>query len=60
MNKSINLRIFQWNCRGARGKIYELEKFATQWDVIILIETFLKPEHHSFHINGFKTVRLTD
>lgn len=54
----INLRILQWNCRGLRGKTYELERFATEWDIIMLVETFLKPEQNDFHVNGFETVRF--
>ena len=30
MNKSINLKILQWNCRDIRGKIYEMERIATK------------------------------
>lgn len=58
MTNYINLRILQWNCRGLRGKTYELERFATEWDIIMLVETFLKPEQNDFHVNGFETVRF--
>lgn len=35
-----------------------MERFAKDWDVLILVETFLKPEQNAFHINGFETVRF--
>lgn len=58
MDNNLSLNICQWNCRGVRGKIFELEQFANNWDIFMLIETFLKPEQHSFQIRGFNTVRF--
>jgi len=37
--------------------VYELERFAYEWD-IMLVETFLKPDQPTFHINNFETVRF--
>lgn len=58
MNNYINLKILQWNCRSLRGKIFELERFAKEWDIVMLCETFLKPEQQAFQLNGFEIVRF--
>jgi len=58
MDKRFNLKVLQWNCRGLRGKIYELERFANEWDIIMLVETFLKPDQPPFRISNFETVRF--
>lgn len=58
MNNKSDMRICQWNCRGVRGKIFELDQFADNWDVILLVETYLKPDQKPFHIKKFNTVRF--
>jgi len=58
MDNQFNLKVLQWNCRDLRCKVYELEKFANEWDIIILVETILKSNQPSFHISGFETVRF--
>lgn len=35
-----------------------MERFAHEWDIFMLNETFLKPDQHHFHINGFETVKF--
>lgn len=55
MNKYI--KILQWNCRSVRSKIYELQKFVCDFDVILLVETWLTPGY-IFHLSNFETVRF--
>jgi len=36
-----------------------LERFATEWNIIMLVvETFLKPNQIDFHIKGFEIIRF--
>lgn len=46
------------NCKGIRDKKFELEMFANNWDIFMLMETFLKPEQSASHIKGYKTVHM--
>lgn len=56
MSNKKSLRILQWNCRSITRK-YDLHNHAKDFDIIILIETWLKPEH-TYHLYGFETVRF--
>lgn len=38
------LNILQWNCRGVSNKTHEIHKLSNQFDILLLCETFLKPE----------------
>lgn len=44
----MSLKMCQWNCKGIRDKKFELERFANNWDIFMLMETFLKPEQPCF------------
>jgi len=51
------LRILQWNCRGARDKLVDLQRLASEYHVIFLQESLLSPTSH-LSIAGFKLIRL--
>lgn len=53
-----NLRVLNWNCRGFWEKRHEIEHFSQHYDIISLSETFLKPSHPQFNLQGFKYVRI--
>jgi len=69
MNFSDGIQILQWNCRGIRGKLPQLQAFANEYDVmciqvsllwahnIMCIQESLLWPHNFFNINGFKTIR---
>lgn len=50
------LKILQWNAQSVRNKIRDLRNIAQNFDLILLTETWLKPEH-SFGIPGFFIIR---
>jgi len=52
-----SLRILQWNCRGARDKLVDLQRFASEYHVICLQESLLSSTSH-ISIPGFRSVRL--
>lgn len=58
MNNQLSLKICQWNCRGVKGKKFELERYASNWNIFMLIETFLKPGQPGFYIKGFEIIRM--
>jgi len=51
------LHILQWNCRGARDKLVDLQRLASEYHVICLQESLLSPTSYLF-IPSFKLVRL--
>jgi len=53
----VPLRILQWNYRGARDKIVDLQRLASDYQVICLQESLLSPTSY-LSISGFRTVRL--
>lgn len=55
-NKNFNIKVLQWNCRSVRNKL-ELLNNAQEYDIIIAIESWLKPET-DFHISSFETTRF--
>lgn len=61
-NKNTSLRILQWNARSIRPKVGELQNLAHPYDIILLSETWLKPEQPLIKIPGFSLIRndLTD
>lgn len=50
------LRIVQWNCQSIKKKTPEIQFRAANFDVILLSETWLKPED-TVYLNGFDVVR---
>ena len=51
-----NLRIMQWNCQGAMNKKGELLNISRDFDILLLCETFLKPEKR-FDLKNFNIIR---
>lgn len=53
-----NLKVIQWNCRGIRGKILEIESFlkSIDVDVFVLSETLLESTSE-FCFNGYQIFR---
>jgi len=51
------LRVLQWNCRGARDKLTELQQLASEYQVICLQETLLSAQSN-ISISGFNCIRL--
>lgn len=56
-NNLYNFRILHWNCRGAPGKLPEIQHFSKDYDAICLQETLLYP-NKDFRINGFRSFRI--
>jgi len=50
------LRVLQWNCRGARDKLVDLQRLASDYQVIRLQESLLSPTSY-VSISGFRMVR---
>lgn len=50
------LNILQWNCRGARGRLPQLQYICSSQDIICLQETLLTP-HDRFAIRNFNIIR---
>lgn len=46
----------QRNCQGIRNKVRELHKLSRQFDILLLVETFLKPTNR-FLIKNFNIIR---
>lgn len=55
LNKK-DLRLISWNCRGAKGKIPEIQFLAKNHDIICLQETLLTPKC-KFRVNEFYCLR---
>lgn len=53
--RSNELKILQWNCQSIKGKLPELQHRAHAFDVIILAETWLKPQEPKY-LQGFDVV----
>lgn len=53
-----NLKMIQWNCRGIRGKIMEIESMLKSFDVdiFVLSETLLESTSE-FYFNGYQIFR---
>ena len=51
-----NLRIMQWNCQGAMNKKGDLLNISRDFDILLLCETFLKPEKR-FDLKNFNIIR---
>lgn len=50
------LKILQWNCRSILNKKQELQTVAHQYDIILLIKTWLKLEL-KFYLKDFNVIR---
>lgn len=55
-NYNRNLQILQWNCQSLRRKIAELQHNATNFDVLLISETWLTPSDN-IYLRGFDVVR---
>lgn len=53
-----SIKMIQWNCRGIRGKVIEIESMLKffEVDIFILSETLLQPDTH-FSFNGYQIFR---
>ena len=49
----------QWNCRGAANKRTDLNNVSTDFDILLLCETYLKPEK-TFAINKNSNITRSD
>jgi len=52
-----SLHVLQWNCRGARDKLLELQQLALNCHIICLQESLLSAESN-ISISGFNSVRI--
>jgi len=50
------LKLVQWNCRGIRGKLPQLQMLAPSLDILCIQESLLWPRN-SFWLRGFNIVR---
>ncbi|KAL7294944.1 hypothetical protein TKK_0011864 [Trichogramma kaykai] len=50
------LKILQWNCRSIQNKL-DLHLHSEEYDIIIIIETWLKPEKN-FNLKNFNCIRF--
>ena len=50
------LRILQWNCHSILNKLDELKIISDNYDIMIIIETWLK-NHNKIYIPNFNIVR---
>lgn len=50
------MRVLQWNCRSVKAKLAELQKHIVNFDIILLLETWLSQDDH-FVLNNFDTIR---
>ncbi|KYQ54063.1 RNA-directed DNA polymerase from mobile element jockey [Trachymyrmex zeteki] len=57
MSNLHSLRIAYWNCRGALGKMGDIEKLAESFDILFLAETCIDPSH-DFRVRGFDCLRI--
>lgn len=51
-----NIKIFQWNAYGILNKKHELQNFSQDYDIIIIVESFLKP-NKNFILKDFAIIR---
>jgi len=51
-----SLHVLQWNCRGARDKLTELQRLAVDYQIICLQETLLSAQSN-ISISGFNCIR---
>ncbi|KYM98819.1 hypothetical protein ALC62_10466 [Cyphomyrmex costatus] len=49
-------KVLQWNCKGILGKFNELSNSISEYDIVCLQETWLKPDHR-IGFTGYKTIR---
>ena len=50
------LKIFQWNCHSLNPKKGSLSRLAADYDILLLCETWLKP-NINFHLSNFNIIR---
>ena len=56
MNTNLNdLKLLYWNCRSLKNKL-DLLNHSNEYDIIIIVETWLKPKDH-FNLKNFNIVR---
>lgn len=56
MDQLPKLNILQWNCRGVSKKTPEIQSPSNKFDVLLLSETFLKPDKN-LNLKQFNIIR---